>query len=38
MRERLKRPERTPGQLLLDMEASGLTATVNVLRPYEESL
>lgn len=38
MRERLKRPEKTPGQLLLDMEASGLTATVDVLRPYEDSL
>jgi len=38
MRERLKRPEKTPGQLFLDMEASGLTATVDVLRPYEDSL
>jgi hypothetical protein len=38
MRERLKRPEKTPGQLFLDMEASGLTAAVDVLRPYEESL
>jgi predicted nucleic acid-binding protein len=38
MRERFNQPEKTPAQLFLDMEASGLTATVNVLRPYEESL
>lgn len=38
MRERFRRPDKTPGQLLLDMEASGLTAVVDVLRPYEESL
>ena len=38
MRERIKRPEKTPAQLFLDMEASGLTAVVDVLRPYEDSL
>lgn len=38
MRARFKRPEKTPGQLFLDMEASGLTATVDMLRAYEDSL
>lgn len=38
MRLRFKRPEKTPAMLLLDMEASGLTETVDVLRPYEASL
>ncbi len=38
MRERLKRPERTPQTLLLDMEASGLTQTVDSLRAHVQSL
>lgn len=38
MRERLKRPERTAEDLLLDMEAAGLVATVDVLRPHLGSL
>ncbi|MCH8686282.1 PIN domain-containing protein [Pedomonas mirosovicensis] len=38
MRERLKRPEKTPELLLLDMEAHGLMETVDVLRPYVSSL
>lgn len=38
MRERLKRPAKTPDVLLRDMEAAGLTETVNVLRPYIDSL
>ena len=38
MRLRLKKPEKTPAALLLDLEAVGLTETVDVLRPYEASL
>lgn len=38
MRKRFKRPEKTAGQLLLDMEAHGLTSTVDVLRSHEASL
>jgi hypothetical protein len=38
MRLRLKKPEKTPAALLLDMEAVGLTEAVDVLRPYEASL
>jgi hypothetical protein len=38
MRERFKRPEKTPELLLLDMEAAGLTETVDVLRPHVLSL
>ncbi|RED28020.1 PIN domain-containing protein [Rhodopseudomonas thermotolerans] len=38
MRLRLKRPEKTPQILLLDMEAEGLTETVDVLRAHVQSL
>ena len=38
MRERLKRPEKTPDALLLDMEAAGLTHTVDSLRAHVQSL
>ena len=38
MRERLKRPEKTAELLLLDMEAAGLTETVDVLKPHVLSL
>lgn len=38
MRERFKRPEKTAEVLLLDMEASGLVAVVDVLRPHVGSL
>ncbi|MCI3132669.1 PIN domain-containing protein [Phenylobacterium aquaticum] len=38
MRERFKRPEITAESLLLDMEAQGLTATVDILRPHVQSL
>lgn len=38
MRERLKRPERSAEDLLLDMEAAGLVATVDVPRPHVSSL
>jgi predicted nucleic acid-binding protein len=38
MRERFKKPEKTAGLLLLDMEANGLTETVDVLRAHVESL
>jgi len=38
MRLRLKRPEKTAEILLLDMEAAGLTETVDVLRPHVGSL
>ncbi|HWB46277.1 MAG TPA: PIN domain-containing protein [Hyphomicrobiaceae bacterium] len=38
MRERFKRPEKSAEDMFLDMEASGLTSTVDVLRPYEDSL
>lgn len=34
MRERLKLPEKTADMLLLDIEANGLTETVDVLRPH----
>lgn len=38
MRERFARPEKNAGQLLLDMEAVGLTSAVDVLRSHEASL
>lgn len=38
MRLRMKRPEKTPQILLLDMEAEGLTETVDVLRAHVQSL
>lgn len=38
MRQRFKRPEKTVEALLLDMEAGGLTETVDVLRPHVASL
>lgn len=38
MRERLRRPEKTPETLLLDMEAAGLIETADVLRPHSQSL
>jgi len=38
MRERFSRPERTAEDLLLDMEAAGLVATVDLLRPHVGSL
>jgi hypothetical protein len=38
MRERLRRPERTPEALLVAMEAAGLTQTVDVLREHRLSL
>ncbi len=38
MRERFKRPEKTAALLLLDMEADGLTETVDVLRAHVLSL
>jgi predicted nucleic acid-binding protein len=38
MRERFTRPEKTAEALLLDMEAEGLTETVDVLRPHVASL
>ena len=38
MRERFKKPEKTPGILLLDMEAEGLFETVDILRPHVGSL
>lgn len=38
MRERLKMPEKTAEILLLDMEAAGLTETVDVLKPHVLSL
>jgi predicted nucleic acid-binding protein len=38
MRLRLKRPEKTAELLLLDMEAAGLTETVDVMRPHAGSL
>ncbi|WEX75187.1 hypothetical protein PYH37_000559 [Sinorhizobium numidicum] len=34
MRERFKKPEKTAAVLLLDMEANGLTETVDVLQPH----
>jgi predicted nucleic acid-binding protein len=38
MRERFKKPEKTAELLFLDMEAAGLTETVDVLRPHIQSL
>ena len=38
MRERLNSPERTPEALLLDLDASGLTHTVDSLRAHVQSL
>lgn len=38
MRERLKRPEKTPETLLLDMEKIGLTLTADALRDHIGSL
>lgn len=38
MRLRFQRPEKTAELLLLDMEAAGLTETVDVLRPHVASL
>ncbi len=38
MRVRLKRPEKTADTLLLDMEAAGLTKTVDALKPHVLSL
>lgn len=38
MRERFKKPEKTAEVLLLEMEAEGLTETVDVLRPHGASL
>ncbi|MBP0617797.1 PIN domain-containing protein [Jiella mangrovi] len=38
MRMRMKRPEKTARQLLWDMDAAGLTETVDVLKSYEKSL
>lgn len=38
MRERFKRPDKTADQLLLDMEAAGLTETVDALRAHVLSL
>ena len=38
MRERLKRPEKTPETLLLDMEKIGLTLTADTLRDHIGSL
>lgn len=38
MRERLKQPEKSAEQLLLDMEAAGLTQSVDALKPYVLSL
>lgn len=38
MRERFRKPGKTPEILLLDMEAAGLTETVDVLKPHVLSL
>lgn len=38
MRLRFKKPELSPDQLLLEMEARDLTETVDVLRPYVLSI
>ena len=38
MRERLRRPEKTPELLLVDMEAAGLTETADLLRAHIDSL
>ncbi len=38
MRERFKRPEKTPEALLVDLRANGLKETADVLVPYRGSL
>lgn len=38
MRQRLNRPAMTPADFLIAMEANGLTAAVDILRPHEASL
>lgn len=38
LRERYKNPALTPDELLLKMDAAGLTETVDLLRPHLESL
>ena len=38
MRARFKRPEKTADLLLIDMEAAGLSETVDILRPHVRSL
>lgn len=38
MRERFKKPDKTAEMLLLDMEAAGLTETVDILTPHIQSL
>ena len=38
MRGRFRKPEMTPDKLLLEMEAAGLTETVDILRLYVQSL
>lgn len=38
MRERFKKPEKTAEVLLLDMEAEGLIAVVDILKPHVQSL
>ncbi len=38
MRERLRKPDKKPEVLLLDMEAAGLTQTVDALRGHSRSL
>ena len=38
MRQRLKKPEKTAERLLLDMDAVGLAETVDMLRPYVQSI
>ena len=38
MRERFNRPRQHPADLLLDMEAKGLTQVVDVLRGHVQSL
>lgn len=38
MRERFSKPDLTADQLLLKMEAAGLTETADMLRPYIASL
>ena len=38
MRARFKKPEKTAAVLLIDMEAVGLTETVDILTPYVKSL
>lgn len=38
MRQRLRRPEKTPELLLIDIEAAGLTETADLLRAHLDSL